>query len=80
MFGDFQILVSASSRRLALAAAVVAALAACGQKGPLFLPTDPAAAGRATLTETLSPSTSVSGPQSAASAPATGKASPVRNP
>jgi len=80
MFGDLQILVSAPARRLALAAAVVAALAACGQKGPLFLPTDPAAAGRATLPETLSPSTSVSSPRSAASAPATGKAAPVRNP
>jgi len=80
MFGDLQILVSAPARRLALAAAVVAALAACGQKGPLFLPTDPAAAERATLPQSLSPSTSVSGPQSGASAPASGKAAPVRNP
>jgi len=80
MFGDLQILVSAPARRLALAAAVVAALAACGQKGPLFLPTDPAAAERATLPQLLSPSTSVSGPQSGASAPASGKAAPVRNP
>jgi len=31
------------------------ALAACGQKGPLFLPTDPAAANRATLPQVLSP-------------------------
>ena len=31
----------------------VAALAACGQKGVLFLPTEPAAAQRATLPEAL---------------------------
>ncbi|HEY8359472.1 MAG TPA: lipoprotein [Ramlibacter sp.] len=80
MLRVLQILVSAPARRLALAAAVVATLAACGQKGPLFLPTEPAAAGRASLTETLSPSTAVSGPQSPASSPASGKASPVRNP
>ncbi|WP_299763797.1 lipoprotein [Ramlibacter sp.] len=81
MFGVLQILVSPCLRTLALAAAVVAGLAACGQKGPLFLPTEPAAAGRASLTEILAPSTAVSGPQSPASAvPATGKASPVRNP
>jgi predicted small lipoprotein YifL len=81
MFGVHQILVSACVRRLALAAGVVATLAACGQKGPLFLPTGEAAAGRATLTETLAPSTSVSVPTGAASAPpTTGKASPVRNP
>ncbi len=32
-----------------------AALAGCGQRGPLYLPTDPAAAQRATLPETLNP-------------------------
>jgi predicted small lipoprotein YifL len=30
-----------------------AMLSACGQKGPLFLPTTPESAGRATLPETL---------------------------
>jgi predicted small lipoprotein YifL len=81
MYGVLQILVSPYAGRLALAAAVVALLGACGQKGPLFLPTEPAAAGRATLPETLSPSTAVSTPQAPASAPpATGKAAPVRNP
>jgi len=30
-------------------------LAACGQRGPLFLPTDPAAAQRATLPQLLTP-------------------------
>ncbi|WP_043003565.1 LPS translocon maturation chaperone LptM [Comamonas testosteroni] len=38
---------------LAACAASLAALSACGQKGPLYLPTDPAAQGRATLPETL---------------------------
>lgn len=44
-------------RRLVLAGlAVVAGAAAtgCGQKGALYLPTEPAAADRATLPETLS--------------------------
>ncbi|MEI6760755.1 MAG: lipoprotein [Betaproteobacteria bacterium] len=31
----------------------VAALTACGQPGPLYLPTDPAAAQRATLPQSL---------------------------
>ncbi|WP_414708515.1 LPS translocon maturation chaperone LptM [Ramlibacter sp.] len=30
-------------------------LAGCGQRGPLYLPTEPAAADRATLPETLRP-------------------------
>ena len=84
MFGVHQILVSTLARRrgLALAAAAAAALlAACGPKGPLFLPTGEAAAGRATLPQTLSPSTAVS-PNPAASAPVppSGTANPVRNP
>ena len=33
-------------------------LAGCGQKGPLYLPTDPAAANRATLPSLLTPSLS----------------------
>ena len=41
--------------RLALAASM-AALAGCGQQGPLYLPTEPVAVGRATLPETLRPS------------------------
>ncbi|MFZ9374342.1 MAG: LPS translocon maturation chaperone LptM [Burkholderiaceae bacterium] len=44
--------------RVSLAAVGLCALlsaAGCGQKGPLVLPTDPAAAQRATLPETLSP-------------------------
>ncbi|WP_234642096.1 LPS translocon maturation chaperone LptM [Delftia tsuruhatensis] len=34
-------------------ATCAASLAACGQKGPLFLPSDPVARGRATLPQTL---------------------------
>ena len=45
-----QILVSA----IGLAALGVG-LAGCGQRGPLFLPTDPAAANRATLPQILLP-------------------------
>ncbi|RYZ02689.1 MAG: hypothetical protein EOO24_14270 [Comamonadaceae bacterium] len=81
MLGDLQILVSASRRRLALAACGVVLLSACGQKGPLFLPTGPEAAGRATLPETLSPSTTTTTPAApAAATPATGRASPIRTP
>jgi predicted small lipoprotein YifL len=44
-----QILVSA------LCLALAAGLSACGQKGPLYLPTDPAAKNRATLPQVLTP-------------------------
>jgi predicted small lipoprotein YifL len=51
------------------ACAVVGALSlsACGQKGPLYLPTEPAAAHRATLPQVLNPR----------SADTSGTASPV---
>lgn len=65
-----KILVSAPPLRLALATVVVGMLAGCGQKGPLFLPTEAAAAQRATLPQTLSPAR-------AASAPPSGTATPV---
>jgi predicted small lipoprotein YifL len=75
MLRVFQILVSLPLRRVALAGGVVALLAACGQKGPLFLPTGEAAAGRATLTETLARPIV---PASPASAPSTtGTATPI---
>lgn len=41
--------------RLACVAATLLATAGCGQRGPLYLPTDPAAANRATLPELLNP-------------------------
>jgi predicted small lipoprotein YifL len=70
MLNVSEILVSARARRLALALGVVGALAGCGQKGPLLLPTGEAAAGRATLPQSLVP-------EPPASAPATGTASPI---
>jgi len=70
----FQILASAHPLRLALAASVVWALAGCGQKGPLFIPTGEAAAARATLPQTLVPAPPASAP------PATGTASPISTP
>jgi predicted small lipoprotein YifL len=48
-----QILVRAIA--LAASAAALASLAACGQRGPLYLPTEPAARDRATLPQTLKP-------------------------
>jgi predicted small lipoprotein YifL len=45
-----QILVSAIGLTL-----IGVGLSACGQKGPLYLPTDPAARNRATLPQTLTP-------------------------
>jgi predicted small lipoprotein YifL len=65
MLNVSRILVSGPAPRLALAAVVVAALAGCGQKGPLYLPTDATAPGRATLPQILNPAAS------AASAPTT---------
>ena len=56
-------------KRLVLAggAAALLGLAGCGQKGPLFLPTEAAAARRATLVQTLNPIDSP--PTSATTAP-----------
>jgi predicted small lipoprotein YifL len=51
-----QILVSAIGLSV-----VGVALVGCGQKGPLYLPTDPAAKGRATLPGLLVPDSSRSG-------------------
>jgi predicted small lipoprotein YifL len=48
MLRFFQILVS-----LPVLGLNVLSLSACGQQGPLYLPTEPAAASRATLPETL---------------------------
>jgi predicted small lipoprotein YifL len=69
-------------RTILVSAATLGSLVACGQKGPLFLPTGEAAAGRATLTETLAPETlrPAQAPAAPASAPPTGTASPVRTP
>ena len=70
-----------AARRALLFFFAAALLGACGQKGPLFLPTGEAAAGRATLPQTLTPSTAVApNPASSAPVPPTGTANPVRNP
>lgn len=50
-----------------LAAPLVLLLAGCGQRGPLYLPTEPAAAERASLPQTLDPTAS---PRTDASSPA----------
>jgi predicted small lipoprotein YifL len=82
MFGVHQILVSARPRRRPALLALVVLLAACGQRGPLFLPTGEAAAGRASLPDVLSPTGSGTAtvPSTAASSlPPTGTANPVHN-
>jgi len=43
------------ARRAVIAGGALMVLAACGQPGALYLPTEPAAAGRATLPEILLP-------------------------
>ena len=43
-------------KRAALAMGVVTVLGACGQKGPLYLPTDPESRDRASLPQVLLPS------------------------
>jgi len=63
MLRVFQILVSGLPVRLVLAVCGATLLAACGQRGPLFLPTGEAAAGRATLPQTLNPARAASAPE-----------------
>jgi predicted small lipoprotein YifL len=69
-----QILDSRRKARGPLAALALVLLSACGQKGPLYLPTEPVAQGRATLPQSLNPSF----PAPPASAPGvTGTANPI---
>ena len=74
MLNAQRILVSAGARAgLGVAAlAALVSLAACGQRGPLYLPTDPAASQRATLPQTVIPGM-------APDAPARTDAPPARN-
>ncbi|PZQ57841.1 MAG: hypothetical protein DI563_31390 [Variovorax paradoxus] len=53
--------------------AVVLSLSACGQRGPLFLPTEPAAAQRATLPQIVVPALrdNAAKPEDAGARPAT---------
>lgn len=55
------------------------ALAGCGQKGDLYLPSDAVAPQRTSLPQTLRPGAAASAPQPI-DKPATGTASPVRAP
>ena len=64
-------LVRGTAAQAALTLTVLLTLAACGQKGVLYLPTEPAAAQRATLPETLGPRQPAK-----AEAPAPGASSP----
>ena len=82
------ILCSGFRARVLFSAALVA-LAGCGQRGPLYLPTDPAAANRATLPQILTPGGTptdpapANAPDTSPRAPGgtgTGTAAPVRTP
>lgn len=53
---------------------LAAGLGACGQQGALYIPTDPAAANRATLPQTLRPGTRATPPGPTASASASSPA------
>ncbi|MEO8542731.1 MAG: lipoprotein [Betaproteobacteria bacterium] len=61
--------------RVGIPVGVAVVLSACGQKGPLFFPTEPASQNRATLLETLrlggtrQPAPAASAPSAAASTP-----------
>lgn len=65
--------------------AAATGLVACGQRGALYLPTDPAAAQRATLPQLMTPeslrssssSEAAPAPAAAASAPAAGASAPA---
>ena len=65
-----------ATARVVGTAAVLALLAACGQRGPLFVPTGEAAAGRATLPQALNPTVSASQPTNTG----TGVANPAPRP
>jgi len=73
-----QILDSARGPALVLCAAGVVALAGCGQKGPLYLPSGEAAANRATLPQILNPIPSASAP--GANSTGAGTANPGQRP
>ena len=84
------ILCSGRAARGAAWLALLAAATGCGQRGPLYLPTEPAAANRATLPQVLTPGgppTAPAPPLQPAPAPqptprssGTGTADPVRTP
>ncbi|HEY2255641.1 MAG TPA: lipoprotein [Variovorax sp.] len=61
-------------------AIVGAGVAACGQRGPLFLPTDPAAKGRATLPSFVLPDSLTRSAAPAPAAPGSAPATPTSAP
>jgi predicted small lipoprotein YifL len=85
----FESILCSVPARPALAIAAALLLGACGQRGPLYLPTEPAAANRATLPQVLNPARAFPGtraptappdPAGSEAAPGssgTGTASPV---
>jgi predicted small lipoprotein YifL len=78
-----RILCSALHPRVLAGVVALAAVAGCGQKGPLYLPTEPAAAQRATLPQTLNPMGGSTVPVPPAPQPSsddTGTAAPIGNP
>nr|WP_296018319.1 lipoprotein [uncultured Acidovorax sp.] len=56
--------------------AVAAVLSGCGQSGPLYLPTAPEAAQRATLPQTLAPGLAREPAPGSAQPPASGASAP----
>jgi predicted small lipoprotein YifL len=74
-----QILVTARGRTVLMVciAAAGAGLAACGQRGALYLPTDPAAVQRATLPQLLTPGGSGTSNEAAAPKPAAASSAPA---
>ncbi|RZL68557.1 MAG: hypothetical protein EOP77_00875 [Variovorax sp.] len=79
MLNVHQILVSARRRAVFMVciATSAVALAGCGQRGPLYLPKDPAAANRATLPDLMTPRMPGASPDAAAPAPAGASSAPA---
>ena len=67
-----------AGRALPAVMALLPLLAACGQKGDLFLPTDPAAANRATLPQVLIPGRATTDPATTPPATVTAPAPPTQ--
>jgi len=75
MLKVFRILGSPHALARIVGTSALALLAACGQKGPLFLPSGDVAAGRASLPQTLNPMPAASEPNTG-----TGQANPAPRP
>jgi predicted small lipoprotein YifL len=85
----FESILCSVPARPALAVAAALLLGACGQRGPLYLPTEPASVGRATLPQVLTPGRTLPDTRAPTASPAppgsetapgstgTGTASPV---